>query len=55
MEKELKKCVLCGKEFKGWGNNPYPLHEEGECCDECNTTKVIPARILKMYENKKEN
>ena len=42
------KCCLCGKvlpdEHLG-RNNPRPLKGEGKCCDECNETKVIPARI----------
>ena len=43
-------CCICGKEFIGWGNNPYPYTpkdgEENVCCDECNNTKVVPARII---------
>lgn len=35
-EKEQKNtCILCGKEFKGYGNNPAPLKNE------CNLKKVI--------------
>ena len=40
------KCVLCGDMFTGWGNNPYPAFKgDGKCCDDCNDTKVIPARL----------
>jgi len=42
--KEL--CVICKKKLVGWGNNPYPIKEDGKCCDDCNTYKVIPARML---------
>lgn len=49
-EKSKETCVICGKEFEGWGNNPYPVKEEGRCCDECNETKVIPARIMAMMK-----
>lgn len=49
----MNKCVVCGKEFEGFGNNPYPLADKGECCDNCNT-KVIIARIKQLQE-KKEN
>ena len=44
------KCCLCGKWFKGYGNNPWPLsHDVYErCCDECNDTKVIPSRLSQM-------
>ena len=45
------KCCICGKEiFEGYGNNPWPVMDEGECCDECNYQKVIPARIEMMTE-----
>lgn len=45
------KCCLCGKVIKpnafGWagGNNPWPLKDSGQCCDDCNREKVIPARL----------
>ena len=43
---EKKVCCICGKEFTGWGNAPWPIKQSGECCGECNTNKVVPARIL---------
>ena len=45
-------CILCGKEFKGYGNNPAPLKKEGVACNECNLNKVIPARLKASFENK---
>jgi hypothetical protein len=43
---DLPKCCLCGIQFVGFGNNPYPLKDEKhDCCNDCNTTKVIPARL----------
>lgn len=66
MEEEIekKKCVICGKEFEGYGNNASPV-KDGLCCDECNTKVVIPARLKdsqlkeetgdKEKEEKKEN
>lgn len=42
---EKKTCCICGKKFGGYGNNPWPVKQDGECCDDCNFTKVIPARI----------
>ena len=42
---KIKVCVICNEEFAGWGNNPQPIKEEGECCDKCDNEKVIPARI----------
>lgn len=40
-------CCICGQEFTGWGNNPYPVNsdEDARCCDICNDTVVVPARI----------
>ena len=40
-----KTCCLCGKELEGYGNDPAPLKDSGECCDQCNAEKVIPARL----------
>lgn len=36
-------CVLCGDEYKGYGNNAEPL-AKGRCCDFCNV-KVIAKRL----------
>jgi len=44
------RCVLCDVEFKGYGNNPSPCAEMGMCCDACNFTKVIPARLEKIQK-----
>ena len=53
--KEKHTCCICGCEFEGFGNNPYPLvkDDEARCCDECNN-KVIQARIDALNENKEE-
>lgn len=45
---DRKRCVLCGSPIAGYGNNPDPLAQAGRCCDDCNTTKVIPARIAAL-------
>ena len=44
---KVKICVLCGEPFEGYGNNPEPCkpYSAGKCCDSCNMTKVIPARL----------
>lgn len=47
-------CVICESEIKGYGNNPWPVTEEGRCCDTCNNLYVIPARIAHLYGNKDE-
>lgn len=49
-------CCLCEDIFEGFGNNPDPVkntddeyfNEDEECCDMCNSTKVIPARMKEM-------
>ncbi len=58
LEEELTSdCVLCGlkippeydpktgKPFWWGGHNPHPVSKKGRCCDVCNHTKVIPARL----------
>ena len=46
----MKTCVICGKEFNGWGNNPAPVYKEGVCCTDCNLNVVIVARVRKYDE-----
>lgn len=50
------KCCICGKEINGYGNNPWPINNdvEARCCDDCNWSVVIPARIegLVAHEEK---
>ena len=51
VEEELEdehKCCICGEPIEGYGNNPFPVKTEGDCCDKCNAEVVIPARIEKM-------
>ena len=45
VKEDSEKCILCGGSIGEWGNNPYPLAEEGECCSTCNTERVVPERI----------
>ncbi len=52
------KCCLCGIECEGYGNDPHPIetkNENDECCDECNFTKVVPARMELLFINLKLN
>lgn len=46
------KCCICGGYFRGWGNNPDPIpaNKDARCCDICNMTTVIPARIALRNE-----
>ena len=50
-------CVLCGITAIGYGHNPEPLveYEVGRCCDECNTNRVIPARLKRMAERMEQD
>lgn len=49
-------CCICGEKFTGWGNNPYPVvdDETARCCDMCNQTRVLPARLAQMFGKKGE-
>lgn len=45
-------CCICGREFWGYGNNPYPLcHKDdydSRCCNDCDNL-VIQSRIDMHY------
>lgn len=47
-----EKCVLCDDPIDGYGNNAAPL-KDGDCCDDCNQTKVLPARATLLGVVKK--
>jgi len=44
MKKEI--CSICKKQYSGYENNAEPV-SKSRCCDDCNVTTVIPARIQK--------
>ena len=53
--KNAPACGLCGESIEAnargaWleGNNPTPLADEGKCCDICDLTRVLPARLSLM-------
>lgn len=54
---EIILCCLCGDKIEvqisGWkyGHNPSPLgkNENDRCCDSCNDSEVIPARLKLMF------
>lgn len=58
------KCCICGKEIKGYGNDPWgALDENGdeinwkdddECCDDCNNTYVLAGRMARLYAGDKK-
>ena len=39
-----KICSICGQKYEGYGNNAQPVND-GNCCDKCNATIVIPRRF----------
>jgi len=49
----LNNCVICRSDFEGLGNNAHPVSLYGECCKNCDDTKVIPARMLQLHYEKK--
>ena len=61
---EVLQCDLCprdidihrdpdtGEAYWNLGHNAYPVIEEGRCCDICNATKVIPARLKAIREER---
>lgn len=45
MNGDAYQCVLCNSYNEGYGNNPAPCADDGRCCDNCNSNKVIPQRM----------
>ena len=43
----MKKCCFCKKQIDGYGNNPAPVmfSSKARCCDLCNWTIVMVARL----------
>lgn len=52
----MKICSICGKRYKEYGNNAMPIND-GQCCDKCNSTIVVPKRleIAFGHKNKKSD
>ena len=48
------ECQICGKTFTGHGHNARPV-ADGRCCDVCQDTKVIPARMKWIKPNPNES
>ena len=42
-----KTCDICKSKYIGFGNNAWPLVDDGRCCDDCNS-RVLMARIANM-------
>lgn len=50
----MPKCSICGKQYKGYGNNALSVNN-GRCCDSCNETIVVPRRFQDARNRRKEN
>lgn len=44
----LRQCI------EGYGYNPFPVKEKGQCCRKCNYTVVLPERFRRMEEDQKD-
>lgn len=53
-EYPLQICCICGKKFRGWGNNPWPIKQDGVCCDNCNWA-VIEERLIQSVFKRSSN
>lgn len=51
---EQKICSICGKAYTGYGNSAWPINS-GYCCDTCNYSKVIPARLAQLRKSDESN
>jgi len=47
-------CCFCQEDAGEYGNDPSPLLESGRCCDRCNLTVVLKARIERSVQNEEE-
>ena len=48
-DEENRMCTICGRVITGYGHNAEPV-ARGMCCDECNSSRIIPARIAAMRQ-----
>ena len=48
MTESGNSCCICGADYGRYGHNPDPVSSAGRCCDTCNATVVIPARLAMM-------
>ena len=48
-------CCICKEEVnEKYGNNPQPIKQDGRCCNDCNYTVVIPARMKEILTSKEK-
>jgi len=44
MSKAKMICSICQRDYTGWSCNAWPVND-GRCCQYCDDTVVVPARI----------
>ena len=50
----MMKCSICEEEIQDeYGNNAEPIND-GVCCDKCNWSVVIPARLKAIKDDEKK-
>jgi hypothetical protein len=42
-------CSICGEDSEGFGNKAWPVND-GRCCDYCNWTRVLVARLERLRD-----
>ena len=52
MGEVTKVCCICKKTFSGYGNDPWPVEMDPDavCCDACDMSVVLQARLKEMKE-----
>ena len=45
-------CVFpeCSNSYGEFGHNAYPLFANGRCCEKCNSSLVVPERIVRLHK-----
>ena len=51
LEKPSKTCSICCEQYHEFGNNAEPVND-GRCCNYCDDSVVIPARIALAEMNR---
>jgi hypothetical protein len=49
-QRAKETCPICSKKFSGFGHSPWPVTETGRACDQCNETRVTPARLARWRD-----
>src|SRR5262245_22299655 len=44
----MRTCSICHEPYTGYGHNARPVND-GRCCDTCNWSAVVPARLEGLF------